>query len=205
MKIYTIGHSNYTIEKLIDMLKRFNIDCVVDIRGIPYSKYNIQFDKETIKYLLTKEGFKYLYMGEEFGANRLLGKESYNNEGFADFDKVIKEESFKEGIERLKVGCNKGYKIVLLGAMQDPLRCHRSILLGRELINNGFEVKHILDDYSVINQEEIERRLLNKYYPNRNQISMDELLGLQKSEEELIVKAYKKVNREIGIRVEHLE
>lgn len=205
MKIYTIGHSNYTIEKLIDMLNKFNIDCVVDIRGIPYSKYNIQFDKETIKYLLTKEGFKYLYMGEEFGANRLLGKESYNSEGFADFDKVIKEKSFKQGIERLKVGCNKGYKIVLLGAMQDPLRCHRSILLGRELINNGFEVKHILDDYSVINQEEIERRLLNKYYPNRNQISMDELLGLQKSEEELIVKAYKKVNREIGIRVEHLE
>lgn len=205
MKVYTIGHSNYTIEKLIDMLNKFNIHCVVDIRGIPYSKYNIQFNKETIKYLLIKAGFKYLYMGEEFGANRLLGKESYNNEGFADFDKVIKEESFKEGIERLKVGCNKGYKIVLLGAMQDPLRCHRSILLGRELINNGFEVKHILDDYSVINQEEIERRLLNKYYTNRNQISMDELLGLQKSEEELIVKAYKKANREIGIRVEHLE
>ena len=205
MKIYTIGHSNYTIEKLIDMLKRFNIDCVVDIRGIPYSKYNIQFDKETIRYLLTKAGFKYIYMGEEFGANRLLGKESYNNEGFADFDKVIKEKPFKKGIERLKVGCNKGYKIVLLGAMQDPLRCHRSILLGRELINNGFEVKHILDDYLVINQEEIERRLLKKYYPNRNQISMDELLGLQKSEEELIVESYKKANREIGRRVEHLE
>lgn len=187
------------------MLKRFNIDCVVDIRGIPYSKYNVQFNKETIKYLLIKAGFKYLYMGEEFGANRLLGKESYNNEGFADFDKVIKEKPFKKGIERLKVGCNKGYKIVLLGAMQDPLRCHRSILLGRELINNGFEVKHILDDYSVINQEEIERRLLKKYYPNRNQISMDELLGLQKSEEELIVESYKKANREIGRRVEHLE
>lgn len=205
MKIYTIGHSNYTIEKLINMLRKFNIDCVVDIRGIPYSKYNIQFDKETIRYLLTKAGFKYIYMGEEFGANRLLGKESYNNEGFADFDKVIKEKPFKKGIERLKVGCNKGYKIVLLGAMQDPLRCHRSILLGRELINNGFEVKHILDDYLVINQEEIERRLLKKYYPNRNQISMDELLGLQKSEEELIVESYKKANREIGRRVEHLE
>ena len=205
MIIYTIGHSNYKIEKLIDMLNEFNIDCVVDIRGIPYSKYNIQFNKETIKYLLIKAGFKYLYMGEEFGANRLLGKESYNNEGFADFDKVIKEESFRHGVERLKLGCNKGYKIVLLGAMQDPLRCHRSILLGKELIKNGFEVKHILDDYTVIDQKEIEERLLNKYFPDRNQISIDELLGLEKGEEELLIEAYKKANREIGLRVEHLE
>lgn len=204
MIIYTIGHSNYTIEKLIDMLNKFNIDCVVDIRGIPYSKYNIQFNKETIKYLLIKAGFKYLYMGEEFGANRLLGKESYNNEGFADFDKVIKEELFKQGIERLKIGCNNGYKIVLLGAMQDPLRCHRSILLGRELIKNGFEVKHILDDYTVINQKEIEERLLNKYFPDRNQITIDELLGQDKSEEKLLIESYKKANREIGIRVENL-
>ena len=54
MEIYTIGHSNYTIERLIDMLKKFNINCVVDIRGIPYSKYNLQFDLETIKYLLNQ-------------------------------------------------------------------------------------------------------------------------------------------------------
>ena len=42
MTIYTIGHSNYPEEKLIDMLKNYNIDTVVDIRGTPYSKYNVQ-------------------------------------------------------------------------------------------------------------------------------------------------------------------
>ena len=46
MEIYTIGHSNYTMERLIDMLEYYNINCVVDIRGTPYSKYNIQFEKE---------------------------------------------------------------------------------------------------------------------------------------------------------------
>jgi uncharacterized protein (DUF488 family) len=45
MDIYTIGHSNYSIEKLIDMLKTYNIDTVVDIRGTPYSKYNVQYNK----------------------------------------------------------------------------------------------------------------------------------------------------------------
>ena len=61
MDIYTIGHSNYTMEKLIQMLRYFNINTVVDIRGTPYSKYNVQFDKERIKYTLTKAGF-YIYL-----------------------------------------------------------------------------------------------------------------------------------------------
>lgn len=203
MEIYTIGHSNYTIERLIDMLKKFNIDCVVDIRGIPYSKYNLQFDLETIRYLLTKEGFKYIYMGREFAANR-LNKESYNDEGYCDFTKVVGEKEFKEGIERLKNGCKKGYKIALLGAMQDPLRCHRSILMGRELEKEGFSVTHILDDYSTVNQEGIESELLDKYFNNRNQITFDAMLGKEKSEEELLNEAYNLANKEIGYRLEKL-
>lgn len=205
MEIYTIGHSNYEVERLFDMLRKFHIDCVVDIRGIPYSRYNIQFNKDAIQYSLTRAGFKYVYMGNEFGANRLLSKESYNKEGYADFNKVAYEKIFKYGVERLKNGCKKGYKIVLLGAMQDPLRCHRSILLGRELTMEKFKVKHILDDYTIIDQKEIEERLLDKYFPNRNQITIDSLFGSEKTKEELVEEAYKKANKEIGIRVEKLE
>ena len=166
MEIYTIGHSNYTVERLIDMLKHYNINCVVDIRGTPYSKYNIQFDKETIRYTLSKAGFIYIYMAKELAAKR-INKQSYNEEGYSDFEKVIKENEFIEGIERLKNGCNKGYKIALLGAMQEPIRCHRSILVGRALRENGFNVKHILDDYSIASQEDIEQMLLDKYFSNR--------------------------------------
>lgn len=56
-------------------------------------------------------------MADEFGAKRRTRK-SY----------------FRRGIERLKIGCNKGYRIALLGAMQDPIRYTRSILVGRQLI-----------------------------------------------------------------------
>lgn len=49
MEIYTIGHSNYDLSRLVDMLNKYNINCVVDIRGIPYSKYNVQYNKETIQ------------------------------------------------------------------------------------------------------------------------------------------------------------
>ena len=172
MDIYTIGHSNYSMEKLIYMLRYFDINTVVDIRGTPYSKYNTQFDKGVIDYTLTKEGFIYIYMAKELAAKR-INKISYNKEGYSDFEKVVKEEDFKLGIKRLKDGCNKGYKIVLLGAMQDPIRCHRSILVGRELNKEGFNVKHILDDLSIKNQEYIDERLLDKYFPDRFQVTLD--------------------------------
>ncbi|WP_294129247.1 DUF488 family protein [uncultured Clostridium sp.] len=203
MEIYTIGHSNYTVERLIDMLKHYNINCVVDIRGTPYSKYNIQFDKETIRYTLSKAGFIYIYMAKELAAKR-INKQSYNEEGYSDFEKVIKENEFIEGIERLKNGCNKGYKIALLGAMQEPIRCHRSILVGRALRENGFNVKHILDDYSIASQEDIEQMLLDKYFSNRNQMTIDDLIGHSLTRKEMIQEGYRLANKEIGYRIEHL-
>ena len=204
MEIYTIGHSNYTMERLIDMLEFYNINCVVDIRGTPYSKYNIQFDKEAIRYTLTNAGFVYIYMVKELAAKRIR-KNSYNNEGYSNFEEVIKEEEFKRGVERLKNGCEKGYKIILLGAMQDPIRCHRSILVGRELVKNDFDVKHILDDYSIVTQDDIEEMLLNKYFSNRNQITIEDLTGNSLNNEEMINEGYKLANREIGYRIENLK
>ena len=203
MEIYTIGHSNYTIEKLIDMLKYYNINCVVDIRGTPYSKYNVQFDKETIRYTLSKAGFIYIYMAKELAAKR-INKQSYNEEGYSDFEKVIKEKEFLERIERLKNGCNKGYNIALLGAMQEPIRCHRAILVGKALRKSGFNVKHILDDYSIASQDDIEQMLLDKYFSNRNQMTIDDLIGNSLTREEMIEEGYRLANKEIGYRIEHL-
>lgn len=204
MDIYTIGHSNYPVEKLIDMLKRYNINTVVDIRGTPYSKYNVQYNKETIAETLKEAGFIYIYMAKEFAAQR-ENKISYTKEGYSDFEKVIDEKEFLSGIERLKVGCQKGYNIALLGAMQDPIRCHRSILVGRALREHKFNVKHILDDYSLASQEIIEESLLNKYFRNRNQLTIDSLLGNELNEEEMIKDGYRLANKEIGYRVENLK
>ncbi|MCI6276577.1 MAG: DUF488 domain-containing protein [Clostridium sp.] len=204
MEIYTVGHSNYSVDRLIDMLKKYDINCVVDIRGTPYSKYNVQYNKETIRNTLISAGFVYIYMAKELAAKR-ENKESYNKEGYSDFEKVCKEEDFLAGIERLKNGCTKGYRIALLGAMQEPIRCHRSILVGRALIEYGFEVKHILHDYSIASQDDIEDMLLDKYFSNRNELTIDELLGNKMSREDMIKEGYRRANKEIGYRIEHLD
>ena len=204
IEIYTLGHSNYPFDKFIEILKKYDINCVVDIRSTPYSKYNTQYNKEFLHETLKNLGYTYIYMADEFGAKRKT-KVSYNDEGYADFDKVILEDEFKRGIERLKVGCSKNYKIVLLGAMQEPIRCHRAILLGKELIKAGFDVKHIMHEGDLKVQSELEEQLLEKYFEYRNQLTIDSLLGNAISREDMIKEGYKLANKEIGYRIEKLK
>ena len=204
IEIYTLGHSNYPFDKFIEILKKYNINCVVDIRAIPYSKYNTQYNKEFFQSNLKKLGHTYIYMADEFGAKRKT-RSSYNDQGYADFDKVVSEDDFKRGIERLKVGCAKKYKIVLLGAMQEPIRCPRAILLGKELIKEGFDVKHIMHEGNLKTQEELEEQLLEKYFEGRNQLTMDSLLGNAMSHEDMINESYKLANKEIGYRIEKIK
>ena len=204
IEIYALGHSNYPFDKLIDILKKYKINCVVDIRAIPYSKYNTQYNKEFFQANLKKLGYTYIYMAEEFGVKRQT-RESYNNEGYADFEKVILEDSFKKGIERLKVGCSKGYKIVLLAAMQDPIRCPRSILVGRQLTKEGFNVKYIMHEGDLKTQNDLEELLLEKYFNHRNQLTIDNLLGNTMTREDMINEGYRLANKEIGYRIEKLD
>lgn len=203
MEIFAMGHSNYPYDKLIDMIKKYNVNCVVDIRETPYSKYNIQYNREVFNESLKKSGFIYIYMGNEFGAKR-TNKDVYTEEGYADFEKVIKEDIFLKGIERLKNGCQMGYKIVLLGAMQEPIRCHRSILLGKTLNKEGFDVKYIMHERYLATQEDIEESLLDKYFSDRKQLSIDNLLGNALTREEMIQEGYRLANKEIGFRTEKI-
>lgn len=204
MEIYAIGHSNYSLDKFLDMINEYDISCIVDIRETPYSKYNVQYNKESFNETLKKKGYTYIYMGDEFGARR-KSKLSYNKLGYADFEQVAKENIFLQGIERLKKGCEMGYKIVLMGAMQDPIRCHRSILVGRELVKKGFNVKYIMHEGHIEYQNNIEEQLLDKYFDERNQLSIDNLLGKAMDKTDMLNECYKKANKEIGYRTENLK
>lgn len=203
IEIYTLGHSNYPFDKLIEILKKYNINCVVDIRAIPYSKYNTQYNKEYFQSNLKKLGYTYIYMADEFGVKRKT-IESYNDQGYADFEKVILEDDFKKGIQRLKVGCDKGYKIVLLAAVQEPIRCPRAILVGRQLVKEGFDVKHIMHEGDLKSQTDLEELLLEKYFGQRDQLTIDTLLGNSISRDDMINESYKLANKEIGYRIEKL-
>lgn len=151
MEIYTIGHTNHSQEEFISLVRHYNINCIVDVRSTPFSKFTPQFNKDRIKNALSKNGITYVYMGEEFGARR-TNDGLYNGEGYLDFEKVRKDKEFLKGIERIKEGCKKKFIISLMCTEKDAFDCHRGILVAKGLKDNGFTVKHICIDNTIQTQ-----------------------------------------------------
>lgn len=197
--IYTIGHSTQTTEEFIDKLKLHNINCVVDVRSVPYSQYASQFDRENISRELKANDIAYIYMGKEFGARRENTK-LYDAEGKLDFEKAAEDSDFKKGESRLKEGLSKDFKIALMCTEKNPIDCHRCILVARNIQDDlGVEVANILDNGELVKQDEIEQTLLEMYFPQREQISLFE--ENNKSDKELIKEAYRKHSKNIAYQI----
>ena len=160
-QLYTVGHSIYEIEDFISLLKKNNINTIVDVRSIPYSKFAPQYNKETLKHYLKKNRICYIFMGDLLGA-RYEDKSILFDDGKVNFKKVQETKSFQDGITRLVKGIIKGYNISLMCSEKEAFDCHRFGLISEFLNKNGISVKHIYPD-KIVSQEELERRLLKKY------------------------------------------
>ncbi len=169
-KIFTIGHSTYTIECFVDFLEFFQIDTIVDVRSVPYSRFVRHFNKEQIAAFLKKKNIVYIPMGGDLGA-RYEEKEVLFEDGKVDFLKVIATKRFQEGISRVEAGIKKGYKIALMCSEKNPIKCHRFSLISNYLHKSGYLVNHIVDK-EVFEHGLLEEKLI-KYYEKYHKISMD--------------------------------
>lgn len=200
-EIFTIGHSTHTIEYFLHLLRLHKINCLVDVRSTPYSRYASQFNSEQLKKFLKENDMHYIFMGKELGA-RWEDRSLYTKEGYLDFEEVRKTSLFNSGIRRVEDGIAKGFNIAIMCTEKDPIDCHRTILVAPKIHNNGYEVKNILENGDVQIQEDIENRLLDLYFPDRMQVTIFEVLGDKKSDAQLIKEAYKLRNRDIGYNIE---
>ena len=192
--IYTLGHSNHTIDFFRELIEKFKINCVIDVRTVAASAYNPQFNKEPLLNYLKRYNISYLHFAEEFGA-RHVEKELLDDEGKVDFDKVRKSKKFLLGVERLKDILRKGFTIALMCSEADPFDCHRFSLISYHLVKSGFSVKHILKDKTVIDNAKLESSLLEKY---SKKISRPSLFNQNISDADRINEAYKLKNKQIA-------
>jgi uncharacterized protein (DUF488 family) len=93
LRVLTIGHSNHTMEKLLELLARYSVQVVADVRSSPYSKYANQFDRESLIEALRPAGFQYVYLGSELGG-RPRGEQYYDAAGHVLYDKVVESAGF---------------------------------------------------------------------------------------------------------------
>jgi len=156
-ELYTIGHSNHTIEKFIELLSMHSINAVFDVRSHPYSKFNPQFNQETIEAELKKYNIKYYFLGEELGPRS--NDEDFYIDGKVQYSSIAKTFQFNQGIERLLAEMESN-RIVIMCAEKDPIICHRTILICRHMRQYDIEIKHILEDGEIESNSDAEKRLM---------------------------------------------
>ena len=194
--LFTIGYTAFQVNAFIDTLEKNNIKALIDVRSTPYSEHYPDYNRENLECMLAARKIQYKNFSLEFGA-RQTEKAYFSRAGYLDFELFTESERFKQGYNKVADALARGHNIALMCAEKDPATCHRTIMISRIFHQNENAVTHILADGKTESQDDIEERLLNKYYPDRNQLT---LFGEQ-SQEELIRSAYQKRNAEIGYRL----
>lgn len=153
--IYSIGHGHKTQEEFIDELQYFHIQYLIDVRATPFSKWSPQFNQGVIEQWLKAAGIIYGYMGNSIGG-RPQDDTCYDEEGFFDYRKMAEVPAFKEGLKRLLNANSQGLYVAVMCTESDPLQCHRSKLIGRELyFGQGINMPHIIGVGKTISQTQI--------------------------------------------------
>jgi uncharacterized protein (DUF488 family) len=187
-RCFTVGHSTHDVTMFIDLLRKHDINCIIDVRSSPYSRYANQYNKEVLNHSLKEANIVYLFLGDQLGA-RYEDKNLLFDDGKVDFKKVAASPTFQEGIQRVKNGMIKGYNIALMCSEKEPFDCHRFALVSKSLVAEGIEVNHITPD-SIFTQNDLEERLFKKY-----KLSRYELFS---SPEENLEAAYRLRNQDIA-------
>ena len=170
-KCYTIGHSNSDIQSFVGLLNKFKINCLVDVRSIPYSKYSAQFNREQLKVKLNDLSINYLYFGDTLGGKIIISPEI--NKDSIDLSQVRNLKPFQESIIELHKKINTNNRIVIMCSEKDPLSCHRFFLISYSLSLLGIEVEHILKDGTSISNTDLENELTKNNIPKEQTTLFD--------------------------------
>ena len=151
--VFTIGHSNHSMEEFVRLLRWCGIKVLVDTRSHPYSRFAPRFNARALEAVLSSESIGYLFLGEELGG-RPEGEEFYDATGRVDYALVACSKPFLDGISRLEREI-QGRTVSLLCSEEDPARCHRRLLVGRALEERGITLRHVRADGSVETEEDM--------------------------------------------------
>lgn len=174
--LYSIGYANKQIDEFISILKKHNINSVVDVRTIPNSSQFKDYNKYNIERILKNNGIYYLSFKDEFGARR-CETEVYDdiltclNEKIkvVVFEKVWQLPIFKSGVERILNGLDKEFNICFMCSEKQPQNCHRAIMVSEYFYReHNLEIKHIVDSNVEILHSALDSEILNNFNKMKN-------------------------------------
>lgn len=142
--LYTVGHSNHSLEHFIGLLTRHEIAVLIDVRSAPYSRYSPQFNREPLRESLESSGIRYIYGGDYLGG-RPSDPACYDGDGNVDYSRVAVQPFYERGIARL-LDYSRVARTAIMCSEEDPEECHRHKLVAQTVLERGVPVMHIRGD-----------------------------------------------------------
>lgn len=187
--LFSIGHSNHELGEFLGLLGRAGITALADVRSQPYSRRHPHYNRPDLEAALAEASIAYVFLGHALGG-RPEDPDVYDAEGRVDYERVRKTSVFKRGLEELLAVRAK--KAVLFCAEEDPLDCHRGLMIAPALMETGISTSHLRGDGSTETMAEMEERLLAE--TRMGEGFLDGLFAEMITPEErreLLVKAYR--------------
>jgi uncharacterized protein (DUF488 family) len=143
--IFTIGHSTHPIDEFMALLQAHGVQALADVRTVPKSRHNPQFNSDALAHSLNAAGLEYLHI-PKLGGLRRPAKDSPNtgwrNLSFRGYADYIAQPEFEAGLQALLDLANR-LPLVIMCVEAVPWRCHRS-LIGDALLQRGWQVRDIM-------------------------------------------------------------
>ena len=159
--LFTVGHSNLDFLQFVKLLKDQSVDLLIDVRSQPRSGRFPQFSQPGFDKMIEDAGIRYLFLGEELGG-RPDDAAAYRQDGVVDYRARRKSYAFQAGVERVLDELQRA-ACALLCAEEDPLECHRFLMICPELVRMRIRPLHIRKGSQIESQEDAENRLLGAH------------------------------------------
>lgn len=151
--LFTIGHSNHTLETFLELLRTNRIAVLADTRSQPYSRFAPHFNARELGGEVTKAGLRYLALGKELGG-RPEEAEFYDADGYVLYGRLAESPTFLQGVAQLETEAGQR-RVAILCSEENPSVCHRRLLITRVLTARGVPVCHIRGDGRVQTETEL--------------------------------------------------
>ena len=136
------------------LLQGHEVESVADVRTMPFSRFNPQFNRQSLERDLHASGIRYLFLGEELGG-RPDGDRFYDPEGHVLYGRMAESPRFESGLARLVERAERS-RVAIMCSEENPSGCHRFLLVARVLHDRGVEVVHIRGDGSTERTEDVD-------------------------------------------------
>lgn len=180
--IYTIGYGNRSIDQFLELLRRYHIEFLVDVRSLPYSRANQPFSRDALEKTLKNYSIRYIFMGDTLGGRP--GDRSCYVDGRVDYRQVREKAFYQKGITHLRRAWERHISVALMCAEIKPQECHRSKLIGNSLCELQINVAHIDEAGNLKQQDETNQLLLGDqlllFHDQQSSSTLDEKIYLSR-------------------------